>query len=88
MTESTGIQPGKVHSYTLEWKPKSTGNQFVRLEVDPGDMVAESDETNNHYEQQSITVSESGSSVPGLGALMAVAAVIVVSLALLGRKER
>jgi hypothetical protein len=88
MTESTGIQPGKVHSYTLEWKTKSTGEQYVRLEVDPGNAVSESDETNNHYEQQVISVTEGGSGVPGMGAMLAVAAVLAVFVALLGREER
>jgi hypothetical protein len=88
MTESTGIQPGKVHTYTLEWKAKSAGDKYVRLEVDPGDAVTESDETNNHYEQQLIKVTEGGSGVPGMGALLALAAVVVGSLALLDRRER
>ena len=57
-------------------------------QVDTGQSVAESDETNNHYEQQIISVSEGGSSVPGMGALLALAAVAVGSLALLGRPER
>ncbi|UCC93889.1 MAG: hypothetical protein JSW25_04265, partial [Thermoplasmata archaeon] len=88
ITESTGVQPGKSHSYTLVWEPKSTGDQVVRLDVDPEDTVDETDETNNHYEQQTITVSEASSSVPGMGAVLAVAAVIAVSLALLDRRKR
>jgi hypothetical protein len=88
ITESTGIQPGKVHSYTLEWKTKSTGDQIVRFEVDPGDTVDESDETNNHYGQQTITVTEASSSVPGMGGLLALSAAFAASLALLDRRRR
>jgi hypothetical protein len=88
ITESTGLTPGKVHSYTLEWKTKSTGDQVVRLAVDPDDTVDESDETNNHYEQQTITVSEAGSSVPGMGAMLALTAAFAASLALLDRRRR
>jgi hypothetical protein len=86
-SESTGIQPGKVHTYTLEWKTKSTGDQIVRLEVDPGNTVDEVDETNNHYEQQTISVSEGGSSVPGMGAVLAVVAVMA-ALSTLVRRRR
>ncbi len=88
MTEATGILPNKEHSYTLEWKTKSLGEQVVRLEVDPGQAVDESDETNNAYQQQTITVSEEGSSVPGMGVAVALAAVVAVSIALSDRRRR
>ncbi len=86
-TESTGIQPGKVHSYTLEWKTKRTGDQLVRLAVDTGNVVDEADETNNHYEQQTLTITEGGSSVPGMGAVLALAAVVTALAALTGRRR-
>jgi hypothetical protein len=88
ITESTGIQPGKVHTYTLVWKTKSTGDQIVRFEVDPDDSVDESDETNNHYEQQTISVTEGDSSVPGMGAFLALTAALSAALALRDRRRR
>lgn len=88
VTESTGIQPGKTHKYTLEWKPKSTGDLVVRAEVDTGNSVDESDETNNHYQQETITVAEDSSGVPGMGAAVALMAVSAASLALLDRRRR
>jgi hypothetical protein len=87
MSESTGIQPGKVHTYTLEWKTKRTGDQLVRLAVDTGNTVDETDETNNHYEQQTISVTEGGSSVPGMGAFLAIAA-MMAALVGLSRRRR
>ena len=88
MTESTGIQPNKIHTYTLEWKTKSTGDLVVRMEVDPGQVVEETDETNNAYQQQTITVTEEGSGVPGMGAVLAVTAVLAVSLVMRDRRRR
>jgi hypothetical protein len=88
VTESTGIQPGKTHKYTLEWKTKSKGDVVVRAEVDTGNAVDESDETNNHYQQETITVAEESSGVPGMGAALAMTAVTAASLALLDRRRR
>ncbi len=88
VTESTGIQPGKTHKYTLEWKPKSTGDLVVRAEVDTGNAVDESDETNNHYQQETITVSEESSGVPGMGAAVACVAALAAAMALADRRRR
>ncbi len=69
--ELTGIRPGKSHSYTLEWKAKGSGEKIVRLEVDSGNALAESDETNNHWDQQTLTIAEES---PGMGAALALVA--------------
>jgi hypothetical protein len=69
--ELTGIQPGKSHSFTLEWKAKGSGDKIVRLEVDPGNVLAESDETNNQWDQQTLTIAEES---PGMGAAIALMA--------------
>ncbi len=86
--ESTGILPGKVHSYTLEWKTEGAGDKIVRVDVDPGNTVTESDETNNHWDQQTISISEGDSSVPGMGAALAVMATALVAMALLDRRRQ
>ncbi len=69
--ELTGVQPGKSHSFTLEWKVKGSGDKVVRLEVDPGNVMAESDETNNRWDQQTLTIAEES---PGMGAALALLA--------------
>jgi hypothetical protein len=61
---------------------------MVRAEVDPTNTVEESDETNNHYMQQTISISEDGSSVPGMGAAMAMLAVAAGAVGLAGRRRR
>ncbi len=71
--ELTGILPGKSHTFTLEWKPASTGSHVVRVEADSTDQLEEADETNNDWEQQTITVSEG---TPGMGAALAVMATL------------
>ena len=86
--ESTGILPGKVHSYTLEWRTEGAGDKIVRVDVDPGNTVTESDETNNRWDQQTISISEGDSSVPGMGAALAVVATAAVAVALLDRRRR
>ena len=86
--ESTGILPGKVHSYTLEFKAEAAGDKMVRAEVDPTNTVVESDETNNHYQTQTISITEGGSSVPGMGAALAMLAVAAVAAGLVGRRRR
>ncbi len=74
--EVTGIQPGKVHSYTLKWKAEGTGDKIVRVGVDPANAVPESDETNNQWDQQTLSVASGGSSTPGMGAITAALAVL------------
>lgn len=87
-TESTGIQPGKTHKYTLQWTTKSAGDLVVRADVDTGNTVDEADETNNHYQQETISITDESSGVPGMGALLAVSAVAAASLALADRRRR
>ncbi|NOQ55133.1 MAG: hypothetical protein GQ558_11090 [Thermoplasmata archaeon] len=82
-TELTGVQPGKSHSFTLEWKVKGSGDKVVRLEVDPGNVLAESDETNNHWDQQTLTIA--GES-PGMGAALALLATAGAA-GLIGRRR-
>jgi len=81
--ELTGVQPGKSHSFTLEWKVKGSGDKVVRLEVDPGDIMAESDETNNHWDQQTLTIAEES---PGMGAALALLATAGAA-GLIGRRR-
>jgi len=88
ITESTGIQPGKTHTYTLEWKTGSVGDVVVRAEVDTGHTVEESDETNNNFAQQTLSVTEEDSSVPGMGAVLAMLAVTAAAVGLLDRRRR
>jgi PGF-CTERM protein len=45
----------------------------VRVEADSTDQLEEADETNNDWEQQTITVSEE---TPGMGAALAVMAAL------------
>jgi len=85
--EVTGIQPGKVHSYTLTWKVDGTGDRIVRVGVDPGNTVSESDETNNQWDQQTLTVTSGGSSTPGMGAALAALAVLA-GASLVTRRRR
>jgi hypothetical protein len=81
--ELTGVQPGKSHSFTLEWKVKGSGDKVVRLEVDPGNVLAESDETNNHWDQQTLTIAEES---PGMGAALALLATAGAA-GLIGRRR-
>jgi len=74
--EVTGIQPGKVHSYTLTWKAEGTGDKIVRVGVDPANAVPESDETNNQWDQQTLSVASGDSSTPGMGAIATALAVL------------
>ncbi len=82
-TELTGVQPGKSHSFTLEWKVKGSGDKVVRLEVDPGNVLAESDETNNAWDQQTLTIAEES---PGMGAALALLATAGAA-GLIGRRR-
>jgi PGF-CTERM protein len=84
-TEVTGLIPGKVHTYTLEWKAEGSGDKVVRIEVDPGNDVQESDETNNNWDQQTLSIGE-GDSTPGMGAVLAVLAAL--GAASLARRRR
>ena len=86
--ESTGILPCKIHSYTLAWRTEGTGDKIVRVDVDPGNTVTESDETNNHWDQQTLSISEGDSSVPGMGAALAVVATTLATFWSLKRKDR
>ena len=81
--ELTGILPGKSHTFTLEWKASGSGDKQVRLVVDAGDALEEADETNNHWDPQTITVDEES---PGMGAALAVLAVAGAA-ALVGRRR-
>ena len=71
--ELTGILPGKSHSFTLEWKPTSTGNQVVRIEADSANQLDEGNESNNNWDQQTISVSEG---TPGMGVVLAMMAIM------------
>ena len=82
-TELTGILPGKSHTFSLEWKASGAGDKQVRIVVDANDALEETDETNNHWEPQTITVEEES---PGMGAVLAVLAVVGAS-ALAGRRR-
>ena len=85
--ELTGIQSGKEHTYTLEWKAKGTGNKVVRIEVDTTNAIEEGDETNNAWEQQTLTITSEGSDVPGAGVMMAMLAITVTAVVSLGRRR-
>jgi PGF-CTERM protein len=77
-TELTGLRAGKSHTYALEWKAEGKGDKVVQLKVDTGMVVQEYDETNNIWEQQTLTVTEDS---PGFGAvlmILALSAAVVI----------
>ena len=83
--ETAGLAYNKDNTYTLEWKAEGKGDKIVVVRVDTDNVVEESDEGNNAWGQQTLTVKEAS---PGLGAAMVLLAFATVALVVLGRRHR
>lgn len=83
---TTPLAPGGVEDYVVVWKTKGPGKHRLSVQVDPGDEIAESDETDNAWPLESDIAVQEVDENPGPGALLALLGLLGLGL-YLGRRR-
>jgi len=80
------VAPGESEEGTVSWIPDIEGKYTIVAFVDVDDEVDEENEDNNRLERELEVSEDSGSGLPGPGALLVLAAFAVVALGLLSMR--